>query len=200
MIMIQESTNRVLFKKIVSPVHSSISTETFRRKFSEEIVILERELKDDMQKRQKDEKVFTDATPQTGIKKIPTLSTEKGSNPKELGKRSSSPISLTSWYYSTTIYKISTPTVASTSTPEETWGINHMDLLYKTERELMAICEWLFFRSNEKFGPSLTLISRFELLTGFGDCTLQPRYAGREEIFSTLRDDEDTHRNRRQRT
>ena len=74
-----------------------------------------------------------------------------------------------------------------------------MDLLYKTERELMAICEWLFFRSIEKFGPSLTLISRFELLTGFGDCTLQPRYAGREEIFSTLRNDEDTHRDRCQR-
>ena len=33
-------------------------------------------------------------------------------------------------------------------------------------------------------------------LWGFGDCTLQPRYAGREEIFSTLRGDENTHRDR----
>ena len=33
---------------------------------------------------------------------------------------------------------------------------------------------------------------------GFGDCTFQPGNAGREEIFSTLRDDENTHRDRLQ--
>ena len=33
---------------------------------------------------------------------------------------------------------------------------------------------------------------------GFGDCTLQSEYAGGEEIFSTLRDDENTHRDRLQ--
>jgi len=33
-------------------------------------------------------------------------------------------------------------------------------------------------------------------ILGFGDCTLQPGYAGREEIFSTLRGDENTHRER----
>ena len=35
-------------------------------------------------------------------------------------------------------------------------------------------------------------------LLGFGDRMLQPEYAGREEIFSTLRDDENTHRDRLQ--
>ena len=33
---------------------------------------------------------------------------------------------------------------------------------------------------------------------GFGDCTLQPGYARREEIYSTLRDDENTHGGRLQ--
>ena len=33
---------------------------------------------------------------------------------------------------------------------------------------------------------------------GFGDCAFQPEYAGREEIFSTLRGDENTHRERLQ--
>ena len=44
------------------------------------------------------------------------------------------------------------------------------------------------------------LISSFEIfhVLGFRDCTLQPGYAGREEIFSTLRDDESTHRDRPQ--
>ena len=43
-------------------------------------------------------------------------------------------------------------------------------------------------------------LSSFEIfhLLGFGDCTLQPGYAGREEVFSTLRDDENTHRGRLQ--
>ena len=30
-------------------------------------------------------------------------------------------------------------------------------------------------------------------LLGFGDCTLQPGNAGRKEVFSTLRNDENTH-------
>ena len=36
------------------------------------------------------------------------------------------------------------------------------------------------------------LALKFHLL-GCGDCALQPAYAGREEIFSSLRGDENTH-------
>jgi hypothetical protein len=53
---------------------------------------------------------------------------------------------------------------------------------------------------NRKIRSVFNILTRSELLLGLGDCTRQPRYAGREEIFSTLRDDEDTHRDRRQRT
>ena len=51
------------------------------------------------------------------------------------------------------------------------------------------------------FGPSSVLIPSFKIfhLLGFGgDCILHPGNAGREEIFSTLRDDENTHRDRLQ--
>ena len=46
----------------------------------------------------------------------------------------------------------------------------------------------------KRFGASSEFDFEIFHLTGlsFGDCILQPGYAGREEIFSTLRGDEDT--------
>ena len=133
---------------IGSPVHGSISTETQAilaeaDDNSEEIVILERELKDDMPKRQKD--ISTDgrqATPE--IKKKPTSSTGKGPNPKALGKRShyrdfmSPPISLTSLRSFVTTPQQSLPPPSPQPRLPKKLGINHMDLLYKTEREVMV--------------------------------------------------------------
>jgi hypothetical protein len=133
-----------------SPVQGPISTETQTIPADADdnsgIVILERELKDDMPKQQKDKVVSTNGrqvTPQTGIK-IATFSTGKGPNPKALGKRShyrEPPISLTSLRSFVT-----TPQQSTTSLPlpspqprlPKKLGINHMDLLYKTEREVMV--------------------------------------------------------------
>lgn len=137
-----------------SPVHGSKSTETqvipADADNSDEIVIVEQELKDDMPRQQKDKKITTDGkqvTPKPEIKKIATMSTGKGPNPKASGKRShyrdfiSPPIALTSLRSFVT-----TPQQSTTSLPPQSpqprlqkkLGINHMDLLYKTEREVMV--------------------------------------------------------------
>lgn len=149
-----------------SPVHGSISTETQAIPTDEdegdtserEIMIVDR--KDDNPKRQKDKKHSTDgpgrqAIPQTEIKRIPTMSTGKGPNPKALGKRPhyrdfiSPPISLTSlrsFVTTTTTTQQQQHQQSTTSLPPPSpqprlpkkLGINHMDLLYKTEREVMV--------------------------------------------------------------
>ena len=133
------------------PVHGSTSTE--RQAIltdAEEIVMLEQDLKDDKPKRQKGEKVSTDGrqvTPQTGIKKMPpTVSTEKGPNSKATGKRShyrefiNPPISLTSLRSFVTTPQQSLPISSPQPRLPKKLGINHMDLLYKTdsEREVMV--------------------------------------------------------------
>ena len=111
-----------------------------------EIVILERELKDDVPKRQKEKKVSTDTRqvmPQMEIKKVPALG--KVPNPKALGKRShyrdfiSPPISLTNLKSFTQQQStISQPLPSPQPRLPKKLGINHMDLLYKTEREVMV--------------------------------------------------------------
>ena len=148
-----------------SPVHggSILSTETQTNLAdadnTEEIVILERERKqkkDDMRKRQKDKKVSTGGgqqgtAAQTEIIKAPTTSstttTVKDPNPKAPGKRSyyrdfiGPPIPLTSLRPFVTAQQQST-TSLSLPSPQprlpKKLGINHMDLLYKTEQEVMV--------------------------------------------------------------
>jgi hypothetical protein len=71
-----------------------------------------------------DEKVSTDATPQTEFKKIPTLSTEKAPT--------------TTPQQSTTFLPLPSPQ------PRLPKKLKNMDMLNKTEREVMAVCEWLF--------------------------------------------------------
>ena len=131
-----------------SLVQGSISTETqaIPADADSEIVIVEREMKGDMPKRQKDKKVSTDGrqvTPLKEIKKVQTLSTEKGPNPKAPGKRShyrdfiSPPISLTSLRSFVTVPQSLPPPSPQPRLPKKL-GINHMDLLYKTEQEVMV--------------------------------------------------------------
>ena len=138
-----------------SPVHGSISTETQAIVADtvdpEEVVMLEREVvKDDMPKRQKDKKNSTDGrqvTARTEIIKGPTLSTVKGPNPKAAGKRShyrdfiGPPIplaSLRSFVTSQPPSAISLPLPSPQPRLPKKLGINHMDLLYKTEQEVMV--------------------------------------------------------------
>lgn len=138
-----------------SPTHGSKSTETqvihADADNSDEIVIVEQELKDDTPRRPKDKKISTDGkqvTPKTEIKKIATMSTGKGPNPKASGKRShyrefiSPPIALTSLRSFVTTPQQSTTSLPPPPSPQprlpKKLGINHMDLLYKTEREVMV--------------------------------------------------------------
>ena len=143
-----------------SPVHESISTETQAivadadaadddddDDSEEEIVILERELKDDKPKRQKDKKVSTDGRqviPQTEMKKS---FTGKGPNPKAQAKRShykdfiNPPMRLKSFVNITSPQQQQQqfiPPPSPQSRLPKKLGINHMDLLYKTEREVMV--------------------------------------------------------------
>ena len=135
---------------------------------SEEIVILEREQKkDDMRKRQKDKKKVSTGgggqqqvmtAPQTEIVKAPTTlsssssdaattTVKEDSNPKAPGKRSyyrdfiGPPIPITSLRPFVTAQQQST-TSLSLPSPQprlpKKLGINHMDLLYKTEQEVMV--------------------------------------------------------------
>ena len=146
-----------------SPVHGSKSTETQAdADNSEEIVILDRELKlkDDKPKRRKGKKVSTDArqvTEQTEIIKSPTSSTtttttttttsKGGPNPKAPAKRShyrdfiGPPIQLTSlrsFVTSQPPSAISLPLPSPQPRLPKKLGINHMDLLYKAEQEVLV--------------------------------------------------------------
>ena len=148
----------------ISAKTEAIQTDIDNRSEEGEIVIVEREPKDDMPKRRKGKKVSTDEKQVTSQAEIqvpmtPAFSIATDASPKVLGR----------WAYYTQYRDSSVPTptptrslVTSTSTqpppppvpppsgmsllspspPQarlpKKLGINHMDLLYKTEKEVMV--------------------------------------------------------------
>jgi hypothetical protein len=156
--IVGEQSQAVPVNGSISAKKEAIQTDIDNSSEEGEIVMVEREKKDDISKRRKGKQVSTDerqVTSQTEIQvpNSPTFSTATDGNPKVLGR----------WAYYTqyrdSSVPIPTPTQSSPSTqppppapsgisslspssPQarlpKKLGINHMDLLYKTEKEVMV--------------------------------------------------------------